>query len=159
MGKLEFLEKSRPRWLIFIIDICICLFSLMLAYLLRFNFASIPQVEIDSFPKVFPYVLGTRALSFFISKIYKGIIRYTSSKDAQRIFVVTTLASIFFAISNIISYYLIYHHFVVPYSIIVIEYMCTAFLMISLRLTYKSNYLDDNRRASSQYNEQGFRFV
>src|ERR1035437_3638515 len=83
-------ERTAPRWIIFLIDLLICLFSLVLAYLLRFNFASIPQVEIDTFPLVFPFVIGTRALSFILARTYKGIVRYTSSKDAQRIFIVTT---------------------------------------------------------------------
>ncbi|MFI5164254.1 MAG: polysaccharide biosynthesis protein [Bacteroidia bacterium] len=135
-------ERTAPRWIIFLIDLFICLFSLILAYLLRFNFAAIPQVEIDTFPVVFPFVIGVRALSFILWRTYKGIVRYTSSKDAQRIFIVTTLASFFFAISNLVSYYFITRVFIVPYSIIVIEYMTTTFLMISLRLIFKSIYFE-----------------
>lgn len=135
-------ERTAPRWMIFLIDLLICLFSLILAYLLRFNFAAIPQVEIDTFPVVFAFVTGVRALSFLISRTYKGIVRYTSSKDAQRIFVVTTLASLFFAISNLVSYFFVSSVFIIPYSIIVIEYMTTTFLMISLRLIFKAMYLE-----------------
>ena len=135
-------ERTAPRWVVFLIDLLICLFSVALAYLLRFNFAAIPQNEIDTFAIIFPYVIGVRALSFMISRTYQGIIRYTSSKDAQRIFIVTTLGSIFLALFNIISYYTFYGNFIVPYSIIVIEYMCTTFLMISLRLMFKSLYLE-----------------
>lgn len=135
-------ERTAPRWIIFLIDLFICLFSLVLAYLLRFNFAEIPQVEVDSFPVIFPFVIGIRALSFLVSRTYKGIVRYTSSKDAARIFIVTTLATLFFAVANIISYYFINHVFIVPYSILVIEYMTTTFLMISLRLMFKSIYFE-----------------
>lgn len=135
-------ERTAPRWMIFLIDLLICLFSLILAYLLRFNFAAIPQVEIDTFPVVFAFVIGVRAFSFIVSRTYKGIVRYTSSKDAQRIFVVTTLASFFFAVANLVSYFFISDMYIVPYSIIVIEYMTTTFLMISLRLIFKAVYLE-----------------
>ena len=92
-------ERTAPRPVIFLIDILICIFSLVLAYFLRFNFATIPQVEIDTFPIVFPFVIGIRALSFIVAKTYRGIIRYTSSQDAQRIFLVNTLCSILFAVT------------------------------------------------------------
>ena len=135
-------ERTAPRWMIFLIDLLICLFSLILAYLLRFNFAAIPQIEIDTFPVVFAFVMGVRMVSFIVSRTYKGIVRYTSSKDAQRIFVVTTLASFFLAIANLVSFFFISDTYIVPYSIIVIEYMTTTFLMISLRLIFKAVYLE-----------------
>ena len=135
-------ERTAPRWVIFLIDLMICLFSLVLAYLLRFNFAAIPQVEINTFPIVFAFVIGIRALSFIVSRSYKGIVRYTSSKDAQRIFLVTTIASFFFAFANLITYFFVTNTFIIPYSIIVIEYMTTTFLMISLRLIFKAIYLE-----------------
>lgn len=135
-------ERTTPRPVIFLIDVFICLFSLLLAYFLRFNFATIPQSEIDTFTFVFPFVIGIRALSFLAARTYKGIIRYTSSQDAQRIFIVNTLGSIFFAFSNIVSYYFFTETFVLPFSILVIEFMTSTFLMISLRLAYKSIYFE-----------------
>ncbi len=135
-------ERTAPRPVIFLIDIIICIFSLLLAYFLRFNFASIPQAEIDTFTVVFPFVIGIRALSFILARTYKGIIRYTSSQDAQRIFIVNTLSSILFAISNLISYYFFTETFIIPFSILVIEFMTSTFLMISLRLAYKSIYME-----------------
>ncbi len=139
---LDFLfQRSMPRWIIFFIDIAICLFSLMLAYLVRFNF-SIPKEEIDAFPIIFGVVLGIRAISFFLSKTYQGIVKYTSSKDAQRIFVVISIGSILFVLVNSISYYFINQKFLIPFSIIIIDYMATAFLMISLRVMSKALYLE-----------------
>ena len=133
---------SSPRWIIFLIDVLVCFFSLTLAYLLRFNFASIPQTEIDTFTLVFPYTIGIRAVSFLIAQTHLTIVRYTSSKDAQLIFTTTTAASIFFACFNLVSFYLIAGHYIIPYSIIIIEYLCTTFLMICLRMTYKSIYFE-----------------
>ena len=143
-------ERTAPRWVIFLIDLLICLFSFILAYLLRFNFAAIPQSELDTFPFVIPFIIGVRALSFLISKTYRGIVRYTSSKDAQRIFIVTTLGSLFFAVSSLIKYYFFTNTFIVPYSILVIEYMTTTFLMISLRLIFKAIYFEWKNPSSTK---------
>ncbi|MGZ4054306.1 MAG: polysaccharide biosynthesis protein [Bacteroidia bacterium] len=134
-------QRNMPRWIIFFIDMGICFFSLILAYLVRFNF-SIPRVEIIAFPLVFFIVLGIRAVSFFISKTYQGIVKYTSSKDAQRIFIVVTIGSFLYVITNCIFYYFINGKFPVPFSIIIIDYMATAFLMISLRVMFKALYLE-----------------
>ncbi|MBI4932058.1 MAG: polysaccharide biosynthesis protein [Bacteroidetes bacterium] len=135
-------ERTVPRWTKLLADLLICLFSLILAYLLRFNFAAIPQDEIDRFPVIFPFVIGIRALSFILGRTYKGIFRYTGSQDAQRIFIVNVITSFFFAAANVVSYYFITTTFIVPYSIVVIEFMSCTFLMISLRLAYKSIYME-----------------
>jgi len=142
MKMLDFLfQRSMPRWIIFFIDMAICLFSLLLAYLVRFNF-SIPKVEIEAFPIVFGIVLGIRAISFFFSKTYQGIVKYTSSKDAPRIFGVISIGSILFILVNTIFYFFVNHTFPIPFSIIIIDYMATAFLMISLRVMFKALYLE-----------------
>ncbi len=134
-------QRNMPRWIIFFIDMGICLCSLTLAYLVRFNF-SIPKVEIVAFPLVFGMVLGVRAISFYISKTYQGIVKYTSSKDAQRIFIVISIGSLIYISINCIFYYFINHTFPIPFSIIIIDYMATAFLMISLRVMFKALYLE-----------------
>ncbi|MBK7184216.1 MAG: polysaccharide biosynthesis protein [Bacteroidetes bacterium] len=140
MRTIDFLfQRNMPRWVIFFIDMGISLFSLVLAYLVRFNF-SIPQLAIDDFPFVFSVVLGIRAISFFFSKTYQGIVKYTSSKDSQRIFVVLTIGSVCFVLINLIFYYFINEKFPIPFSIIIIDYMATTFLMISLRVMFKALY-------------------
>ncbi|CAN5328766.1 nucleoside-diphosphate sugar epimerase/dehydratase [soil metagenome] len=147
-GKFNFMkaidllfQRNMPRWIIFFIDMGICLFSLILAYLVRFNF-SIPKVEISAFPLVFGLVLGIRAISFLFSKTFQGIVKYTSSKDAQRIFGVITIGSLLYVVVNCIFYYFINHTFPIPFSIVIIDYMATAFLMISLRVMFKALYLE-----------------
>lgn len=140
MKRLEFLFKSNtPRWIIFLIDLCICLISLVLAYFVRFNF-NIPQIELEASPVVFTIVLGVRAISFYISKIYQGIVKYTSSQDAQRIFMVISIGSVIFMMLNILNYKFSNGRFIIPFSIVIIEYMATTFLMISLRVMFKALY-------------------
>lgn len=134
-------QRNMPRWIIFFIDLGICLFSIVLAYLVRFNFA-IPHSEIGAFPLVFGLILTIRAISFYSSKTYQGIVKYTSSKDAQRIFIVISIGSMVYVLINCLSYYFINKKFPIPFSIIIIDYMATAFLMISLRVMFKALYLE-----------------
>ena len=142
MKTVDFLfQRNTPRWVIFFIDLGICLFSLILAYLVRFNFA-IPHNEIQAFPLVFGLVLFVRAMSFYFTKTYQGIVKYTSSKDAQRIFIVITIGSAIYVLINIVSYFGINRKFPIPFSIIIIDYMATAFLMISLRVSFKALYME-----------------
>ncbi len=134
-------QRNMPRWIIFFIDMGICLFSLALAYLVRYNF-SLPAVVIGSFPMVFGLVLGIRAVSFYISKTYQGIVKHTGSKDSQRIFIVITAGSLLYVLINVITAYFINGTFPIPFSIIIIDYMASAFLMISLRVMFKSLYFE-----------------
>src|ERR1035437_7620706 len=94
-------RNNTPRWIIFLIDLMICTFSVIIAYLLRFNF-SIPSSELSALPQVLIAILVIRILSFAIMKTYAGIIRYTSTRDAVRIFLVVTAGSITFIIINLI---------------------------------------------------------
>lgn len=133
-------DKNTPRWIIFLIDVSICIGSLILAYLLRFNF-HIPKEEIAQFKYVFPVVLGTRIISFMISKIYAGIIRYTSTRDAVRIFFTVTAGSVAFIVANLVSYKLT-TFYVIPFSIVIIDYITTVFVMTASRIFVKTLYME-----------------
>jgi len=133
--------QNMPRWLIFSIDISIVPFSIVLAYLLRFNF-QIPASEIQPWTYVFPIMIGIRAISFVIAKIYSGIIRYTSTEDAIRIFIVIFLGSIFFSLLNIVFYYFINEQFIIPFSVIIMEFLLVIFSMVTFRIIVKIAYLE-----------------
>lgn len=133
--------KTTPRWIIFLWDMLICFVSLMVAYQLRFNF-SLPQVEIDSFKVVIPFVLGVRAISFIISRNYAGMIRYTSTKDAERIFLVIFSGSIAILAANQATFHFWNGKFIVPTSIVFIDFLATIFLMGSYRVVIKTIYFE-----------------
>jgi FlaA1/EpsC-like NDP-sugar epimerase len=137
---IRFSDKNTPRWIIFLIDTSICFLSLMLAYQVRFNFR-VPENEIVLWKFALPAVLGVRIISFLISRVYQGIIRYTSNKDALRIFYTVTAGSLVLALANVASYYTI-GFFLVPYSIIIIEYFATVFSMTAFRILVKSIYME-----------------
>lgn len=147
--RIEAVRRYIPRNFVLVIDTFFCLCALILAYLLRFNF-SIPPSERETFIYVFPFVIGCRALSFYLSGFYKNIVRYTEARDVAQIVVVLTLTSLFFAVANLQAYVTPFKHFLVPYSIIVIEYLSSSFIIIAARLIYKSLYMGTFNPAKSK---------
>jgi FlaA1/EpsC-like NDP-sugar epimerase len=137
---LRLTEKNTPRWIIFLFDLFACVCSLILAYLLRFNF-QVPQVEVDRFAYSFTTLLFVRSITFLFSKTYAGIIRYTSTKDAQRIFVTVSTGTISFVILNFISYRFA-RIYLIPFSIVIIDYITTSFTLIAARILVKTLYME-----------------
>ena len=136
-----------PRWSILLIDVFLCFCSLTLAYMLRFNF-SIPVSERVTFIYVFPFVLICRGLSFYVTGMYRNIIRYMGSRDVVQIVLILTSVSAFFAISNVVLYFTPEKRFIVPYSIIIIECFSSAFILIAVRMIYKGIYAEATSTSS-----------
>ncbi|HOU98597.1 MAG TPA: nucleoside-diphosphate sugar epimerase/dehydratase [Bacteroidales bacterium] len=135
------LRKTTPRWIVFTVDVLICLIALHAAYLIRFNF-SIPQHELVPYLNwVLPMVVIIRALTYFIFKTYSGIVRYTGVEDSLRILKVVFWGSVIFVLIDIFTYAL-WSTFIIPFSIIIIEFLSTVFLMVFLRLLIKSYFFE-----------------
>ena len=138
-----FQNTYSPRWLIFFIDIFIILISILSAYLLRFNF-SIPIKYFNSLTIIIPFVITIRTVGFFLGKTYAGIIRYTSTKDAERIFLVILLGSLIILGIDLISFFFNNESFLIPLSIIIIDFLVSIFLLTTFRVLVKSLYLNLN---------------
>lgn len=147
---LEFFWKyNLPRWSILIIDLVICAFSLTLAFFLRFNFKSIPAEDLKNLPYDYAILLSIRAISFFLSKTYKGVVRYTGSSDAMRIFKVVIFGSVIMYVINLLTLYVLLGYYIIPTAIIVIDALVTLFVMISSRLAVKAIYFE-NKNAEKE---------
>ncbi len=138
-----FWKYNLPRWSILVIDLIICAFSLTLAFFLRFNFKSIPQNELANFPIIYTVVLSVRLIFFFLSKTYKGVVRYTGAKDSTRIFLIVMMSSFILFIINIITRQIILGYYLIPHSVIIIDGLVTVFIMISSRLAIKAIYFEN----------------
>lgn len=146
-----FSQSHTPRWIVFLIDLIICFFSISLAHLLRFNF-EIPRQYIDTISFVIPYVLFVRAVSFVIFRSYAGLIRYTSAKDTERTVMVVLFGTFILVIGNVALNKLFLGVNLIPYGIIVIDFLITVFIMSASRLIIKSLYLEINNPASQRKN-------
>jgi len=137
-----FWKYNMPRWSILCIDLVICAFSLTLAFFLRFNFASIPPHELKNFPIAYTLVLSVRLLSFLASKTYKGVVRYTGARDSLRILGTVLAGSVLLFIINIITRFVVGKYYI-PHSVVIIDALCTMFVMISSRLAVKAIYFEN----------------
>jgi len=146
-----FSVQNTPRWLIFFIDMTIVIFSVLLAYGLRFNF-SIPPSDLRQMPMALGYIVLIRTGSFVIARSYAGIIRYTSTSDALRVVATILCGSIIFGLTNIFTYYFIHHHFLIPYSIIIIDMLTTTFGMVMFRMVVKIAYIEFHHPVRSKMN-------
>ena len=137
----KILSKSyAPRWLILQIDLVFCCLSVILAFLLRFNFNT-EKPEFKLLPKILVSFLVLRLITFFVSKTYHGVIRYTSTQDAKRIFLALTGGTLVYASFNFIWYFNKGEE-LVPWSIVIFEYFSTALMMSSFRLFVKIVYAE-----------------
>jgi FlaA1/EpsC-like NDP-sugar epimerase len=138
-----FWQYNLPRWSILFIDTFVCAFALSLAFFIRFYFDSVMSVEDkQNLPFDFLIVLSIRFVSFFISKTYKGVVRYTSTRDTIRIFLVILAGSLFIFALNIISLNFILGYYFIPNSVIIIDALVSLFVMISSRLAVKALYFE-----------------
>lgn len=133
--------KPTPRWIIFFLDVCFSFFSIFLAYQLRFNF-NIPSEEVRYYLyTATPLFLIIRISCFYVSKIYSGIIRYTSTRDGQRVFSVTLVGSALLCVTNGVMY--AYNtKFVFPFSVIIMEFLGSLFFLITYRIAVKVLYFE-----------------
>jgi FlaA1/EpsC-like NDP-sugar epimerase len=136
-----FWQYNLPRWSILFIDTFVCALALSLAFFIRFYFDSVMSVQDkQNLPYDFLIVLSIRFISFYISKTYKGVVRYTSTRDTMRIFVVILSGSFLLFALNIISLNYILGYYFIPNSVIIIDALVSLFVMITSRLAVKALY-------------------
>lgn len=131
-------ENNTPRWLIFVFDILLAVSSIALSYGIwsHFNFTfftgSIPLIASTA-------VIVIRGISYLVSKVYAGIIRYATTQDTERILIVVLVGSI-----TIYSLSLIAQSFIdeqiIPAAVVVIDFFILSILMVSSRILVKGLY-------------------
>ncbi|MCI5055132.1 MAG: polysaccharide biosynthesis protein [Flavobacteriales bacterium] len=134
-----FNRSATPRWVVFLYDILICTAAAFLAYLLRFNF-DIPENELEEMKWGLPTIIAVRFISFRIFRVYSGLFRYTSINDAKRVFAVLFLGSCFLGFLNAARFYAMDGRFIVPLSVLVIDFLGSIFFLTSTRLGGKLLY-------------------
>ena len=126
------------RWGVLAVDCFIVIISLVFAFQLRFNF-NVPLEEQLLILKAVVSLFAIRFICFILFRTYAGMIQYTSSEDAKRIFLSISLGTATLGILNFIvvqfqEYYLI------PFSILLIDYFISMFLLAAYRIAVKTIY-------------------
>ena len=130
-------NKSRSTLVFYLVDICLVLGALFVAFLLRFDF-SIPNHIISNLFTYIPVILFAKLTSFFIFGLYRGMWRYTSISD----FISIAQASSFGSLLSLAVFALLYGLSGFPKSVLFIDYaLCTIFLgasRASIRLHFSN---------------------
>ena len=128
-----------PRWIIFVLDLTCCIFSLCFAYFIKFNFDT-SQINTAELSRNLLFFATINSIVFFAVKTYAGIIRYTSAQDSFRILLSIILSNGLFFVCNLllISFNKIP---IIPNVVLIINLLCSFLLLITYRVLVKYFFL------------------
>jgi FlaA1/EpsC-like NDP-sugar epimerase len=132
LKKLSFL----PNWSILFIDVFISTFVLLI------TFATFKMIGVDFYDTLqtstrFAIYIGVVSFYFFIFKTYSGIIRYSSLKDATRIFKAISFAFVTIVIFDTAYFYINGKHVYVLMTVFFYS-LVILFSLISFRIFIKT---------------------
>ncbi|MBO4372426.1 MAG: hypothetical protein J5826_05790, partial [Bacteroidales bacterium] len=130
-----------PKWVVFSIDVLIICVSILVGYMLRFNF-SLSESLNQNLWYAFALIVPIRVISFVVSKTYAGLVRYTSTNDAIRICVTILIGSVVATCFNFLAVELNLTENSVPLSVLVIDCIMAAAAMSISRFVVKAMYFD-----------------
>lgn len=119
------------------------------AALLRFEF-NIPIHEWQVWIHFLPWFFITRGSMFILLKTGAGIIRHTGLADARRIVIANLVGSAVFVLANLLNANWGNGLYLIPFSIIGIEWFITTGSMIASRAVVKWLYLYNRRLPGTQ---------
>lgn len=147
---------NTPRWIILLTDVVLCLVALAIAYAIRFDFTQ-PENDVLSKewevlkPSLAIYLI-IRMLSFLISKTYSGIIRFTSTQDAKRVFFTLMAGTGLFVIISVLRFYWWDGYFMLPKSVMILEFVFSFLLLMGMRVSIKLLYVEQNKSRGATKN-------
>ena len=131
--------KIVPRRVIFLLDLSVCSFSLLLAYFISFNF-SIDANKLKELGTNLVIVLLITSITFINFKSYSGIVRYTSLQDGLRISMATACSTTFLFIINLIAVSSNSLFFSFPTIPLLIYTLLSFFILIGYRLLVRFGF-------------------
>ena len=136
-----------PRWVVFLVDVGLCLLAVGISFLFWANFR-IDRMPWEILLKGAVVIVGVRMVSFVIGRTYSGIVRFTGTEDALRIFYVLSAGEVFLVLFNCV-YFLFGGEFFVPFGFMLTEYVLLTSMMVMTRMVIKHLYAQfiGNQRA------------
>jgi len=128
-----------PSWMIVGIDTILVVVSILVAYLLRFNF-DVPVNEIRLLPPVLIFIPAVRLLTLILIRSYQGILKDAGMSDFFRIILTLIAGSVIFLLADLIAYFVVSHTLFIPLTIIILEFLITSFFIVSFRSMVRSGY-------------------
>ena len=119
--------KFLPSWLILFIDIVIVTIVMLINFVV-FKFIGVKFY--DTLPAIYRYSIFLTVVVFYFLKFntYTGVIRYSSMKDALRIFKAITFSFLTIVLIDLICYFIFGAHVFV----LLIIFFCSLLILLSL---------------------------
>jgi len=133
-----------PRWIIFILDLCICAFAIFFAFLLRFNM-DFKAVSEYGFIMQIELVTALNIIFFRLFRTYEGIIRFSSAQEGLRCVWAVFCSSFCLLISIVVSA-IFKWPYLVPISVLIIYFFTASFLIFAYRIAVKKLYRKSLKR-------------
>ena len=133
-----------PRWVILISDAIISSIALLISFFIRFdlNFTLLKQEFWDkSLNAYFAYIF-IKIIVLYVFKIHQGLIRYTSYLDVVRLFYASITSTIIFFITSVIRYKGIDSQYLLPLSVLIIEFFISFSMLIIFRFGVKLIFIE-----------------
>jgi len=131
-------QNNTPRWVVLTIDLLLTAFSFGIASLVADAFSYVNFTALDYIIPLFT-VLSFRFFAFVSTKSYTGIIRYTSTQDAVRIFFAVAISTFLILSLEGVYFIALGKHFLKPGVIIIDAFILTT-LLSGFRITFKLLY-------------------
>ena len=140
----EFGTRIISKWVVFIFDIVITLFTYGVAYTLRYNFNT-SAVSFDVFIEDIILTILVYAISFLSFKSYDGIIRHSGVADALRIIKAGLMAIIILIVLSTISKVYDFSFGITPIAIAIIHLVINVSILVFSRYGIKVFFYEVNR--------------
>jgi len=144
-----------PRWIIQLIDLLIACFSLALSYLIRFDLntdLTTIQNEWAVLSKSILFYFLLKFFVFYFLKIHKGLVRYTSTQDLQRILIANVTCSLIFLFCSVLRKNFIDGFYLFPMSILIMEFIFSLSFIVGSRFVIKLLYLESIKSKQTKEN-------
>lgn len=130
--------RHAPRLVVFVIDVLMTVISVVAAFFLRYDFSVSEEQWRTTVVCFLGLLIPLRAIAFMVFRTYRGMVRYTTVGDAQRILLATSASSLLLFLFVLLKPYT--ESYLLPRSVVLIEYVVVTLLMISSRIVWKSLY-------------------
>jgi FlaA1/EpsC-like NDP-sugar epimerase len=134
-----FTRQNTPRWVVLIIDLIISGMSFGLACLLTKVFIKSFELQLFTYLRPLLIVLFVRFIAFRITRSYSGIVRYTSTQDAVRIFFAIALSTAILLTAELIFELNSIQTYINP-AVIIIDSLIALAALTGFRILFKLLY-------------------
>ena len=144
-------NKTLPNGVILFIDLFIVCFATFMAVLFRINFKNPAKFYDTDLVIIYGVILGIRCISYLVFRAHTRLLRYTGTRDILQFFWINLLGSVLFVLMNGVFFFF-NKKFVVPFSIVLLEFIISTFIIIFYRLFIRSIYSEHSILARKTYN-------